>query len=63
MSDGVGDNKWIPKAEGDATMTDRIVWSTRQIDDIANMRYCQYEMCGCRYEYLGIQCEDRQQNI
>ena len=34
MSDGVGDNKWIPKAEGDATMTDRIVWSTRQIDDL-----------------------------
>ena len=34
MSEGVGDNKWIPKAEGDATMTDRIVWSTRQIDDL-----------------------------
>jgi len=34
MSDGVGDNKWIPKAEGDATMSDRIVWSTRQIDDL-----------------------------
>ena len=34
MSDGIGDNKWIPKAEGDATSADRIVWSTRQIDDL-----------------------------
>ena len=34
MSDGIGDNKWIPKAEGDATSVDRIVWSTRQIDDL-----------------------------
>ena len=34
MSDGIGDNKWIPKAEGDATAADRIVWSTRQINDL-----------------------------
>ena len=34
MSDGVGDNKWIPKEEGNTDAADRIVWSTRQIDDL-----------------------------
>ena len=32
MSDAI-DNKWIPKEEGDIA-SDRIVWSTRQIDDL-----------------------------
>ena len=34
MSDGIGDNKWIPKEEGVNASADRIVWSTRQIDDL-----------------------------
>jgi|TARA_B110000914_G_scaffold60908_1_gene52907 hypothetical protein len=34
MSDGVGDNKWIPKEEGNTDAADRIVWSTSQIDDL-----------------------------
>ena len=34
MSDGVGDNKWIPKEEGSALAGDRIVWSTNQINDL-----------------------------
>ena len=33
MSDYVGDNKWIPKGESDA-MSERIVWSTKQINDL-----------------------------
>jgi len=33
MSDYVGDNRWIPKEEGDV-QSDRIVWSTRQVDDL-----------------------------
>ena len=33
MSDYVGDNKWIPKGESDA-MSERIVWSTNQINDL-----------------------------
>lgn len=33
MSDYVGDNRWIPKEEGDV-QSDRIVWSTRQINDL-----------------------------
>jgi hypothetical protein len=34
MSDYVGDNKWIPKGESDID-ADRIVWSTKQINDLA----------------------------
>ena len=34
MSDGIGDNKWIPKEEGPQAASERIVWSTRQIDDL-----------------------------
>lgn len=34
MSDYVGDNKWIPKGESDVD-ADRIVWSTKQINDLA----------------------------
>lgn len=34
MSDGIGDNKWIPKEEGNTDAADRIVWSTKQIDDL-----------------------------
>ncbi|MDB9900030.1 terminase family protein [bacterium] len=33
MSDGVGDNKWIPKGETDLD-SERIVWSTKQINDL-----------------------------
>ena len=34
MSDSyVGDNKWIPKEEGDI-MAEKIVWSTKQVDDL-----------------------------
>jgi len=33
MSDYVGDNKWIPKGESDVE-SDRIVWSTKQINDL-----------------------------
>lgn len=33
MSDYVGDNRWIPKEEG-AVESDRIVWSTKQINDL-----------------------------
>ena len=33
MADYVGDNKWIPKDESDVE-SDRIVWSTKQIDDL-----------------------------
>lgn len=33
MSDYVGDNKWIPKGESDVD-SDRIVWSTKQINDL-----------------------------
>ena len=33
MSDYVGDNRWIPKEEGDI-QSDRIIWSTRQVDDL-----------------------------
>lgn len=33
MSDYVGDNKWIPKGESDIE-SDRIVWSTKQINDL-----------------------------
>lgn len=33
MSDYVGDNRWIPKEEGDVE-SERIVWSTRQINDL-----------------------------
>lgn len=33
MSDYVGDNRWIPKEEGDI-QSDRIVWSTRQVNDL-----------------------------
>jgi hypothetical protein len=34
MSDGIGDNKWIPKEEGPQAASERIVWSTRQINDL-----------------------------
>ena len=33
MSDYVGDNKWIPKEEGDV-MSEKIVWSTKQVNDL-----------------------------
>jgi len=33
MSDYVGDNKWIPRGDSDID-ADRIVWSTKQIDDL-----------------------------
>ena len=33
MSDYVGDNRWIPKEEGDI-QSDRIVWSTKQVNDL-----------------------------
>jgi hypothetical protein len=33
MSDYVSDNRWIPNEESD-TGSDRIVWSTKQIDDL-----------------------------
>jgi hypothetical protein len=33
MSDYVGDNRWIPKEEG-SVESDRIVWSTKQINDL-----------------------------
>ena len=33
MSDYVGDNRWIPKEEGDV-QSDRIVWSTKQVNDL-----------------------------
>lgn len=33
MSDYIGDNKWIPKSESD-TEASRIVWSTKQINDL-----------------------------
>ena len=33
MSDYVGDNKWIPKGESDVD-AERIVWSTKQINDL-----------------------------
>ena len=34
MSDYVGDNKWIPKEEGPQAASERIVWSTKQINDL-----------------------------
>ena len=33
MSDYVGDNKWIPKEEGDV-LSEKIVWSTKQVNDL-----------------------------
>ena len=33
MSDYVGDNRWIPKEEG-SVESDRIVWSTKQVNDL-----------------------------
>ena len=33
MSDYLGDNKWIPKEEGDVD-SERIIWSTKQINDL-----------------------------
>lgn len=33
MSDYIGDNKWIPKGESD-TDTDRIIWSTKNVNDL-----------------------------
>ena len=33
MSDYVGDNKWIPKEEGDVA-SEKIVWSTKQVNDL-----------------------------
>ena len=34
MSDYVGDNKWIPKGDVDNVESDRILWSTKQINDL-----------------------------
>lgn len=34
MSDYVGDNKWIPKEDTAQAASDRIVWSTKQVDDL-----------------------------
>jgi hypothetical protein len=34
MSDYVGDNKWIPKEDGGQASSDRIVWSTKQVNDL-----------------------------
>ena len=34
MSDFIGDNKWIPKEETAQAHADRIVWSTKQVDDL-----------------------------
>jgi len=34
MSDYVGDNRWIPKEEGAQATSDRIVWSTKQVNDL-----------------------------
>jgi hypothetical protein len=33
MSDYVGDNKWIPKGESSVD-SERIIWSTKQINDL-----------------------------
>jgi len=33
MSEYVGDNRWVPKEEG-SVESDRIVWSTKQINDL-----------------------------
>lgn len=34
MSDYVGDNKWIPKEDTAQAASERIVWSTKQVDDL-----------------------------
>jgi len=34
MSEYIGDNKWIPNAESENTDTDRIIWSTKMVNDL-----------------------------